>query len=312
MDRNILNKYIAGDASQAEKESVQLWLEADSANRKELMSLRTLYDITLGHLPEENGKMVNLKKNRRKLLTDLIKIAAAVLVTFGCTYYFLAKDYQPEEEVAMQTLHIPAGQRAELTLTDGTKVWLNALTTLTFPNKFTLNNREVYLDGEAYFNVEHDAEKPFTVKTDKYLVNVLGTEFNITAYMKRNLFETSLLNGSVEVVSRMDNQKIILDPGERAYLKDNKLVVSAIRNYDHFLWTKGILSFDHERMDDIFDKLQLYYDVEIRNDNQKINEMRYTGKFRTRDGIEHVLNVLKIATGLKYTKDNDLNIIYIK
>lgn len=313
MTTELLKKYIEGDASQKEREEVQLWLEADEKNYKEFISLRILYDITLGSLPEKpDFTSSSGKRKRKRILTGFVQIAASILITFGCTYYFLMNAPQEEEAITMQTLHIPAGQRAELTLADGTKVWLNALTTLTFPNRFTETSREVYLDGEAYFDVAHNTGSMFTVNTNDHLVHALGTEFNVTAYTKNSFFETSLLEGSVEVVSKADEQKIVLDPGNRAYLKSGKLVSSPIRDYDHFLWTKGILSFNHERMEDILEKLELYYDVEIQNNNPKTNDMRYTGKFRIKDGIEHVLNVLRIPTGMRYVKDNEMNVIYIK
>jgi ferric-dicitrate binding protein FerR (iron transport regulator) len=306
----LLMKYIAGDASLSEKEDIQQWIEASEENRKEFMRLRILYDMTLAHEPEQS--LPQIAKPTGRIFLELAKIAAVICITFGCSYYFLSHLLErEEEETAMQTLHIPAGQRAELTLTDGTKVWLNALTTLTFPNKFTKDSREVYLDGEAYFDVSHNTEKVFTVNTNQYLVKVYGTEFNVSAYSRNGLFETALIDGSVEVVALHDTQKIQLSPGDRVYLKDRKLVSASILDYNHFLWKKGIISFEHERIEDILVKLRLYYDISVENRNTEINNMRYTGKFHTKDGIEHVLNVLKIPTKLRFTKDNEQNIIYI-
>jgi ferric-dicitrate binding protein FerR (iron transport regulator) len=309
MIAELLKRYIAGDASLKEKEDIQQWIEANEKNRKEFIRLRTLYDMSLAHEPEQT--LSQSGKPIKRIFLELAKIAAIICITFGCSYYFLIHLLEKEEELVMQTLHIPAGQRAELTLTDGTKVWLNALTTLTFPNKFTKDSREVYLDGEAYFDVSHNAEKIFTVNTNQYLVNVYGTEFNVSAYSRSDLFETALIDGSVEVVALHDTQKIQLNPGNRVYLKDGKLISGSILDYNHFLWKKGVISFEHERIEDILNKLRLYYDIAIENKNTRINNMRYTGKFHTKDGIEHVLNVLKIPTKLRFTKDNENNIIHI-
>jgi ferric-dicitrate binding protein FerR (iron transport regulator) len=314
MNAKELEKYMAGDASQQEKEDVQRWIETDEANRKEFAALRTLYDISLAHLPEEQRSLpAPERKNNRKFSAEWLKIAAAILITFACSYYFLKPSQVEGEGATMQTLHIPAGQRAELTLVDGTKVWLNALTTFTFPNRFTATSREVYLDGEAYFEVSRDAAKPFAVHTKPYEIRVLGTEFNVSAYQNKNgRFETSLIKGSVEIISPDHTQTVKLSPGDHAYEKDNRLVTGAIPDYNRFLWKKGIICFENERIEDILTQLQLYYDIEIRNDNASVKDMRYTGKFRTKDGIEHVLNVLKIPTGLHYNKDNEANIIQIK
>ena len=309
MDAEKLNKYFRGDSSQAEKEEVQLWLEKDEKNRQEFMSLRTLYDVTLGALPENLDQQQPTQKKNKSIIFDWMKIAAAVVLTFMVSYYYVGGR---SGEVEMQTLHVPAGQRAELTLADGTKVWLNALTTLTFPSQFTKSARKVYLDGEAYFDVRHDDDKKFTVNVGKYNVNVLGTEFNVTAYSRKESFETSLIRGTVEIEPVSGGQRLLLTPGNKACLKGDKLVAVPIPDYDSFLWKDGIISFRNERMEDILCKLELYYDVEICNEKNTIKDIRYTGKFRIKDGIEHVLNVLKIPTGMDYVKGNDDNKIIIK
>lgn len=314
IDTEQIRNYIAGDSSQEEKEEMQLWLEADDKNRKEFMRLRMLYDITLCHLPEPDIKQKSNKSGHRKLWFDLLKVVAVILITFGCTCYFmtLIQLKQEKEELVMQTLHVPAGQRAELILSDGTKVWLNASTKFTFPSRFTAGEREVYLDGEAYFDVTHNAEKKFTVNTQEYAVNVLGTEFNVLAYSKSGKFEIDLLRGSVEIISKDYTQQLILSPGNKAYKEGSSLFCKAIQEHDHLLWKEGVISFDDERIEDILEQLELYYDIKIQNENRAIKDIRYTGKFRIKEGIEHALNVLQIPSGLQYTKNSEANVIQIK
>jgi ferric-dicitrate binding protein FerR (iron transport regulator) len=307
MNVALIEKYLAGDASQQEKELVQQWLEADENNRKEFATLRRLYDVTLAGLPAEERK----RSWRPVVAGWWLRIAAAVLITFACSYYFL-KTEKAETPSGMQTLHIPAGQRAELTLSDGTKVWLNSLSTFTFPDRFTASRREVSLEGEAWFEVAREKEKarPFTVRLKSYDIRVLGTEFNVSAYDRQGKFETSLLSGSLEIVS--PDSTVRLRPGMRAYESGGQLATGMISDYSHFLWKKGIISFENERIEDILEKLRMYYDIEIRNENRAICDMRYTGKFRTKDGIEHVFNVLKIPAGFRYHKDSEANVIVIK
>lgn len=312
MDKKTINKYIAGDASQEEKEAVQLWIEADVKNRKEFMTLRVLYDITLGNLPEKENKKKR-RKNSLRLLTEIVKIAAVILITFGCTYYVLDKELfvHKEDTSTLQTLHVPAGQRAELTLSDGTKVWLNSLTTFSFPSVFSKNKREVFLDGEGYFDVSHHDNSNFTVKTESYAVNVLGTEFNILAYSKSQRFEASLINGSVEITSNNGKENVLLVPNQHAYLENNKLITSSISHFEHFLWKEGIISLHHESMGEILNKLEVYYDTKIINKNKRILSIHYTGKFRVKDGVEHVLRALQVVAKFQFSRDNEKNIIYI-
>jgi ferric-dicitrate binding protein FerR (iron transport regulator) len=303
-----------GDASQEEKEAIQRWMEADEKNRKELMSLRTLYNITVANLPETSQTVVPPTGRTRRIVTELLKAAAVIFLTFTCTRLFLfpePKDAAVTDGTHTQTLHVPAGQRAELTLADGTKVWLNSQTTLRFPDRFTETSREVVLDGEGYFDVMHDANSPFRVITQEHAVNVFGTEFNVMSYSKNGYFETSLLDGSVEITSDITRQTVSLMPGNCAYTENGELTVSAIEHYERFLWRNGIISFEHERVETLLRKLELYYDVEIVNQNKSIAGLRYTGKFRTKDGIEHVLNVLQVPTGLRYRKDVEKNLIQI-
>ena len=107
----------------------------------------------------------------------------------------------------MQTITVPAGQRINITLVDGTNVWLNARTSLSYPVKFGKNNRQVVLDGEAYFDVTKDKSKPFIVQTDNYNVEVLGTKFDVNAYSETGEFETTLMSGSVKVASASDSKQ---------------------------------------------------------------------------------------------------------
>lgn len=313
MNNKLLEKYIAGDATQEEKEQVQLWLD-DKKNMKEFMALRMMHDFTLAHMEEPDKQQRSPKRSLLPVVYSVLKVAAVVIVTFGLSYFVFQNTgmFRTEEETVMQSLYVPPGQRAELTLSDGTVVWLNAQTKLTFPSKFTENAREVFLDGEAYFDVTHNEEQKFIVNTSMYKVNVLGTEFDVIAYNKNNYFETSLINGKVEIISNNGAESLILNPGERVYSKDNKLIRTSITHYNHFLWKKGIISFEQEQIEDMFTKLNLYYDIDIINQNESIKNIRYTGKFHTKDGIDHVINVLKIALGFKSERDKEKNQIVIE
>ena len=213
---------------------------------------------------------------------------------------------------SLQSIHVPAGQRAELMLADGTKVWLNSLSTLTFPGNFTGDIRNVKLDGEGYFAVTKNAEQPFIVETNKCSVKVLGTEFNVMAYATDSIWETALLKGAIEILSpgaTMNGMK--LEPNTMASLKEDRLIKGRIKDPDHFLWREGLICFNNVSVKDMLEKLKLYYGVDIVVNNTKILNNRYTGKFRTGDGVEHVLKVLKLNNKFTYKKDDEKNVITI-
>lgn len=316
MDQEVLNRYIAGDATPIEKEEVARWLDADKKNMKEFLAQRKLYDISIWQQEPADIAKDKIWTNKkqwtlRTISIELSKIAAIFIIAFTVTYAFLI-DRDSSEAASMQTIFVPPGQRAELTLTDGTKVWLNAKTTFTFPNKFMDGSREVKLDGEGYFDVTKDTEKPFIVKTEQYDIKVLGTEFNVTAYSGSSIFETSLLKGSVQVSSPMVNDIINLEPNTRTYLENGILKKGIIEHNTYFLWKEGLICFYDEPVDKMIEKLELYYDVKIIVQNKELLKNRYSGKFRTKDGVEHVLKVLQLNNKFTYIKDNDLNLITIK
>ena len=286
MNQELLNKYIAGDATPEEKEEVARWLDTDKKNMKEFLALRKLYDISIWQqeqtpVAKDKLSLGNKRWTLRSASFELAKVAAIFILAFTIVYSFLINE--DNDSAKMQTIFVPPGQRAELTLTDGTKVWLNAKTTFTFPDKFTANNRRVTLDGEGYFDVTKNPEKPFIVNTERYDIKVLGTEFNVTAYSGSSVFE------------------------ENGILKKD-----TIEHENYFLWKEGLICFYDEPVDKMIEKLQLYYDVKIDVQNKTLLNNRYSGKFRTKDGVEHVLKVLQLNNKFSYEKDNDRNLITIK
>lgn len=314
MKQELLYKYLAGNASADEKKEIVIWLNAKKENKQEFLALRTLYDITLWQeevvVPSLTLLLSGKKYKIYQPIYELLKITAIILITFCCTKYFYAQE--TKETATMQTVYVPSGQRSKVTLADGTEVWLNAKTTFTFPNRFSPTSREVSLDGEGYFEVVHNEKKPFIVKTQHYNIQVLGTKFNVSAYSHTSSFEASLLSGIIEVTSRRGNEKVRLYPHQKVFLENNRLSQSNIENYDYFLWKDGIVSFDDETVQEILYKLQLYYDIKIIIKNKSILSDRYTGKFRTKDGIEHIMKVLQLNKKFTYEKIEETNTLIIR
>ena len=316
MNTELLLKYIDGDCTDQEKVTITRWLDSDPENMRNFLALRKLHDITIWQTSPGAKVALRPKENRsfwtwKPIYAEILKIAAVFFVAILVSRY-LIPDHKPENSIAMQTIHVPAGQRAEITLVDGTKVWLNAKTTFTFPNYFSENCRKVTLDGEGFFDVSPNKLKPFIVKTEKYDIKVLGTKFNIMAYSGKGIFETSLLEGSVEVLISGGSKGILIKPDERIFQENNRLVISPITHTNHFLWKEGIISFNDESFPEIVNKLEIYFDLKIEVKNDKILNYRCTGKFRTKDGVEHILNVLQLNNEFHYSIDDKLNIITIK
>ena len=313
MNPELLQKYIAGNATEVEKQRVTGWIQENPENMREYMAQRKLHDMALWltePVAEENSRE-RKHFSLRGICMEAAKIAAVLAIGLLGTHYWPGKHQVPEDKT-WQSIYVPAGQRAELMLADGTKVWLNSRSTLTFPGSFKGDIRNVKLDGEGYFAVTKNVEQPFIVETNKCNVKVLGTEFNVMAYAADSVWETSLLEGAVEIlVPGSNNSGMRLEPNTMASLKGNRLVKGRIKEADYFLWREGLLCFNDISVRDMIEKLKLYYGVDIVVNNTRILKNRYTGKFRTKDGVEHVLKVLRLNNKFTYTKDDETNVITI-
>lgn len=315
--KELLIKYINGNCTDQEKIAVVNWLDASPENMKEYLALRKLQDMAIWQSNPVPGNQETTKKkvSGTKLKTislELLKIAAVFVFAIIVFQYFISRPTTPQAQTIMQTLYVPAGQRAQLSLEDGSKVWLNAKTTFIFPNHFSGNIREVKLDGEGFFEVAHNASDPFIVKTEHYDVKVLGTKFNLMAYSGKGNFETSLLEGSVEVMKSGSSKGVMIKPDERIFLQNNQMVIAPIAQTNHFLWKDGIISFDDESFPEIVARLELYFDIKIVVKRDKPFNFKCTGKFRTKDGVEHILKVLQLSNKFNYTIDYKQNLITIE
>jgi transmembrane sensor len=314
MEKSVLIRYIAGEATAQEKSEVTEWLEASPENMREFLALHKLFDITMWQESSEKKKFNTQGTGIRKpvirnILNETVKIAAIFLLCFLIFRAFYKE--KPFSPVVMHTVRVPAGQRAEITLADGSHVWLNANTIFTFPNNFEDKTREVTLLGEGYFNVTHSTTRPFIVKTGAYDIRVLGTEFDALAYPAENEFEVSLLNGAVEICKSGTDNGVLLKPDKKITLKNNQLIASDITHSGYFLWKDGIICFDNEAFPELVRKLELYFDLKILVENKKILNYRCTGKFRSKDGVEHILRVLQLSNKFRYSIDDKRNIIII-
>ncbi len=316
MNTELLIKYIEGDATDSEIVAITNWLDSDPENMKEYLALRKLHDITIWQTSptaksEQEPISKNSRSSRKMIFSEVMKYAAILVMAIVVSRYVFP-ELKSVDKVAMQSLYVPAGQRAEIKLEDGTKVWLNANTTLTFPNQFSGKTREVSINGEGYFEVVSNKLKPFIVKTDKYNIKVLGTKFNVMAYSGNEKFETALFEGSVEVLKSGGSKGMLIQPDQRIFQEKEQLTIAPITDLNHQLWKEGIISFQDESFTMLVNKLQLYFDMRIEVKNDKLLDYQCTGKFRTKDGVEHILKVLQLRNKFNYTIDEKTNTITIE
>lgn len=312
MDKETLYSFFEGKATPEEVSEIRYWMEASEENSKEFFRERKAFDaiILLGRQDEE---IATVQKTfyERIHVKELIKIAAVIALTLSVTL-FVQYNIGRNDRLAMNTVSVPAGQRVNLVLPDGTNLWLNACSKLRYPAVFANDKREITLDGEAYFEVAHNKKKPFIVHTVNGNVEVLGTKFNVEAYSKNNTFETSLMEGSVKVsLTKNVAHSLILTPNTKAYLKDGELVSANIDDFGAYRWKEGLICFKDLTFTDIILKLEKHFDIKIVIKNKKVLNYVGTGKFRQSDGIDYALKVLQKDVSFKYTRNENNDVIYI-
>ena len=310
MNQIILHKYFKGIASQREEELVLEWVEASEENRKAFQKERMLYDISL--FSNEN-KQTKATKNRRIIYMAKwsFSVAASVLIILSCGLLF--REYKYSQSSQIQTVTVPAGQRAEIVLSDGTKVWLNARSTLTYAANFGKDSRNVELDGEAYFEVAKNSGMPFFVNTEHNKIKVVGTSFNVSAYQGSNEFETTLVEGIVDIYNRVDDKMITRLTKDQFFAANgHNYQKKYLHSYEFLRWKDGLYCFDDTPFKCLLDKLEKYYNVNITVERPDILDYQCTGKFKENDGIEHILKVIQKDHLFSYTINENKDSIVIR
>lgn len=198
---------------------------------------------------------------------------------------------------------VAPGETTKMLLPDSTVVWLNAGSTFKYPENFSGSTREVYLNGEGYFEVKKDAGHPFIVTTAKGNIVVTGTTFNVSAYADKPRFVTALLEGHVRVNTQR-GKSLDLVPMQKAELINEALVVSAVTDTDIYKWKDGLIAFDNVPITEVLERFESSFGKKITIRQLNDPGLLLTGKFRVSDGLEYALEVLGHSYGLRYTKNS--------
>ena len=302
----MLYKLFSGSTSEAETENVKKWAEESEDNLSQLMAERKLYDaISLSELKAKS----NLRKTRFSSVVKYSSYAACLVILLVSSFFIGKNAVKPD--ISMNTVIVPVGQRVNLVLADGTNLWLNSGATFKYPSSFTKDSREVYLLGEAYFDVAHDENRAFRVKTDILDVKVTGTEFNLISDTKNDEFEVSLFKGSVEICRNGEDSALAkLNPNQTSTFQNGMHKIGSIVNTDKYAWKEGLYSFHNKMFDKILVDLERYYCVDFIF-NKPVLSLSLTGKFRISDGLNYALGILQQSVGFAYTIDDDKRIVYI-
>ncbi|MEI6276983.1 MAG: FecR domain-containing protein [Prolixibacteraceae bacterium] len=311
MNEEKLLRYIKGEIlSDVEIIEILDWIESSPENQKKYTLLKNLWVVTgidhhdLIEVPDFSFREAKLVQFRPHLMASFMKYAAVfVLAFFLGSVSFLLINSKEHKALSMKfnTIKVPNGQRSQITLYDGTKVWLNSGTTFRYPVLFSSKSREVIIEGEAFFDVAKDKEHPFILNAGNLSVEVLGTHFDVCAYPEENELSTTLVEGSVNVLNTTTGKRVILKPGEQVVLNrlTNGLEINAVNTDLYTSWKENLLKFDNATFEEVIKKMERWYDVKIFVASGIDTKDRYTMKIKT-ESLREMLQLVAKTTKIKY------------
>lgn len=273
-------------------------------------------------------------KTRVPLYRRFSSIAVAALAIIGIGLYIIRKTPRtPTPQVHTVQYACKPGERKSFQFPDGTQVILNAGSEIYLNDNYAKNTREVYLKGEAFFEVQHNAEVPFIVHTASMDVKALGTAFNVKSYNNEGRTEAVLVRGLVEVTLKKDNnRKLLLHPDEKVMWTENKTgsearalnpaavnnpgVVKPVKKNDNgdvkeIAWVQNNLTFEDEAFEEIVYQLNRWYNVNIQFETSDIKQYHFTATFK-KEKIEQVLEILRASKKFNYRFEGEQNIVIYK
>jgi len=270
-----------------------------------------------------NKKQPKSVKTYRSFNSIWFKIAAVCLLVIGLSAFWnvLRVHNAKNQDLAYNEIIVPLGEKAQIILSDGSHVWINSASKFRYPAKFGEISRDVSLEGEAFFDVAKRHGKTFVVNTRDVKVNVLGTAFNVKCYPGDKKTQTIVLRGEIKVEDIHGNHKaIIVKPNEMATLLEKSLTgqktsqissitVKKVNPESMVSWKDQLLVFDGESFEDLIIKMQRWFNVNIKINNDELKSERYNGKFVHNETVYQVLEAIKITTPISYNVEKDTIII---
>ena len=290
MKEELLYRYLSGETTEAENAEILAWLDSDpEAHLHELNRIRYICQAA-----DEALLAVARPKRRRAPLLRLVRYAsgvAASLLLLGGVWYFASRTTADSISDRMAVVEVPDGQYIRLTLEDGTAVWLNAGTRLEYPVVFNRSKRQVKISGEAIFDVTHEADRPFVVKTF-----------------------VSEMQGRVKVVNLNDpSQTMLMEPNDMVSLVDGRFCKSRVQNFAETSWTEGLIHLESMPFDELMERFERAFAVHVVLECDPLPVVDIiSGEIRVSDGIDNALSVLQQIVDFTYEHDYTHNTIYIR
>lgn len=245
----------------------------------------------------DDGSIVNLEENE-----NLISECDGTIISNNKKeIVYKSKDKKlKSRKLKYNTIEIPRGGEYQLILSDGTKVWLNSETTIKYPVYFTANSRDVYLEGEAFFEVVENKERPFIVHTPEMNVNVLGTSFNVRAYTDEQKSSTTLVTGKVLINQSESKKEYTLNPNEQAVISNHDAIIKTVNVNPFISWKNGRILFENNTMEEIFNDLSRWYNIEVNYSNPELKSLRFSIDVERYNDFGDILEILELTQKISF------------
>ncbi len=298
-----LKKWLSDPSGQS---GVENWLAEHWATSPEMGS-NTLIETVFRQIREY--QQANLQKSGSpitRILKFYQKVAAFLLIPLiGIGILYSVSQYQQSAGQFTETI-APRGQKSQIVLSDGTKVWLNSDTKIKYPGNFSKNQRDVYLNGEAFFEVAKNAHQPFVVHTSGVNVKVLGTKFDVKAYGDEDQIETSLFEGKIDLILDKSGSNDVTEkeviPGQSfVYSKaSHELAATRFPQDEINGWKKNQLIFKDDTFSNLVRKVERWYDVKMVYDEKQFNDRRLTVELYEGERLERLMEIIGLALSVDY------------
>lgn len=312
----LITLFLNGEAGKEEIDLLKQWIESSSENLAYFQGIRNVWAAAgarnssdLISTDDALHKVLRKLDRKRIVLQYLQRIAAVMfipLLAFSIWQWNNKANAYKSGSITYNEITAAFGTRSLLTLSDGSKVWLNAGSKLLYPDKFINNQRVVYLTGEAFFEVQSDKERPFIVKSNHMSVVATGTQFDVMAYSNQPDMKVILAEGKVTVNKMKANGKVAHELGR---LMPNQLLIfdtltckaqiASEDIYKYIAWKEGKLVFRNDPMAEVVKKISQFYNVDIELQGDKLKEYRYRATFEE-ESVYEILKLLKLSSPINY------------
>jgi len=308
----LISRYLNGYCREEEEKELLKWISQSEENKKHFLKLKDTWDASLKKEDTTETNLFNFYQaqiNQKESLQKSIRLwrfvaGIAAILVIGLVISVLV--YTPvSREKKLITHTVPLGSKSQVFLADGTEVHLNSGSRLEYYSDFEDGNREVYLSGEAYFQVKTDKSHPFIVNTSDFDITVTGTRFNVCSYDDNPFSSVSLIEGQIGL-SASNIRPLALKPGEKIKYnrEDRELAYVSLDPQAEIAWKEGLFIFKNIPFPALIKRLERWYDVKLNCTSDKLNTFQYSGSFKNQETIWQVLDALKLTSPIDYSRES--------